>query len=373
MTQFIQLLRDQKFLHATTVLIGTMVGVGIYGIPFAFAKAGFFIGAAWLVIIAVVMALFYLMFAELVYATPGSHQLVGYASVWLGPWGRRVMALANVLSLYGALLAFMIVAGGFLHNILSNFLAIDPQWYSIVFALAWSLLWLARVRTVAAVELILVGIYMLVIVGITIVGLGHITWSNLAGWTPDFWYLPYGILLFSFAGLSAIPIQRQLLAGREHLMRPAIMLAIGVVSVLYLVFAFTIVGISGDVTSPEAFAGLYGSLGSSVLVVGFLVGVLTISTSYVMLGTALYETFRIDYRLRALTSWLLAVAPPIVFFLIGLRNFIDVIGLIGSVAVGLIAIVLLLAYRRACRAWPWAVWALITFFLAGMIYELFMR
>lgn len=364
-------LQDRKFLHATAVLVGTMVGVGIYGIPFSFAKAGFFVGAVWLVAVAVVMTVFNLLFAQLTAATPGVHQVSGYISFWLGPWSRRVTTFANMLSLYGALLAFLIVAGEFLHNILSNFLAINPQWYSVIFALAWSVMWFLRVRVVAAVELALIGVYAVIVVIIAVLGIPHITFGNFAGWTPDFWYLPYGVLLFAFAGMSAIPIQRQLLAGRERLMRPAIITAMTAAGFLYLLFAFIVVGISGEVTSPEAFAGLFDFLGSPIILFGSVLGVLTISTSYVMLGTALYEMFHIDYRFSAPAAWLFSIVPPVAFFLGGLRNFIDVIGLVGTVAVGLLGILLLAACLRARRS----VWAgvLMVFFAVGVWYSLLMK
>src|SRR5512143_1126624 len=112
-------LKDRAFLHASAVLIGTMVGAGIYGIPFAFAKAGFWVGMVWLVGLAAIIGLFNLMFAELTLSTQGTHQVSGYAHIWLGAWGRRLMAVATMIGLYGSLLAYMIVAGEFLHNVLS--------------------------------------------------------------------------------------------------------------------------------------------------------------------------------------------------------------------------------------------------------------
>src|SRR5688572_11131568 len=137
-------LRDRRFFQASALLVGTMVGAGIYGIPFAFAKAGFWIGAIWLVVLTGLMMLFNLLFAELALSTQGVHQLSGYAHIWPGPWGRRLMTFANVLGIYGALLAYMIVFGEFAHNILSQFFAVDPQLYSVAFAGIISLLWFAR-------------------------------------------------------------------------------------------------------------------------------------------------------------------------------------------------------------------------------------
>jgi amino acid permease len=378
------LLWDRKFFHATALLVGTMVGVGVFGIPFAFAKAGFWVGVCWLGVLAVVTLLYNLAFAELTLRTQGVHQISGYAGIWLGPWARRLTLLALVVSGYGALLAYMIVAGQFLHTVLSQFIAVDPDLYSIIFALGWSVFIIARLRTVAAIDLTVAALLTLTTVIVAIFGLRHINPANFAGAMPDYWFLPYGIIMFALSGANAIPIQRQLLAGREKLLKPAIITAVALVTAMYLVFAFVVVGVSGDTTTPEALSGLYDILGNGVIILGSLFGIMTISTSFLMMGTALYETFHIDYRLRRLGAWFLVALPPVLFFRSGLRNFIDVIGLIGSVSVGLLAIIVLAAYLKAkkisLRTPEWTIpmpgsvaWALMALFAAGIIYALVVR
>jgi len=377
-------LRDPKFRHAVAVLVGTMVGAGIYGIPFAFAKAGFWVGAGWLVLLTGLIWLTNLLLAELTLATNGHHQLTGYAHIWLGAWGRRLMALAQIVGIYGALLAYVIIFGEFAHNILSQFFAVNPQFYSLLFAGGWSLLWFARLRTVAAVESGLILAYGCIIVLIATTSLPHINLANYSGWEPHFWFLPYGVVLFALSGMTAVPLQRQLLVGRERLVRPAIALAMLVAGALYLLFAAAIVGVSGEITSPEALAGLYGLVGAPIIILGSVLGMFTVSTSYVALGTALYETFRLDYKLRVASSWLLTAVPPLVFFWSGLRNFIDVIGLVGAVAGGAQGVLILAAYLRARRVRlrepefrvripAAAVWVLMALLVAGIGYELWVR
>lgn len=376
--------RDRKFLHATAVLVGTLVGVGIYGIPFVFAKAGVFIGILWLIAAALIMMTVHLLFAQLTLMTRGDHQLVGYATTWLGSWGRRFMGFAHILGITGALLAYIIVFGEFAHNLLSNYIAINPQWYSILFALIWALVWLARLRTVAAVEIGLIICYAAIVGIIGFGAVSHIHLENFTTTIPELWFLPYGVLLFAFGGVSAIPLQRQLLRGEERLFRPAIITAMAVAALIYLVFAIAIVGVSGDITSPEALSGLYGLVPSTVIMLGSLLGVFTISTSYIAIGTALYETYRLDYGIRAHWAWLLTVVPPLLFYGSGLRNFIDVIGLAGAVAGGLIGIVLLAAYLRARRSPErtselrvripsWVVILLMLVLAAGSVYEIVLR
>lgn len=376
--------RDRKFIQAVAVLVGTMVGAGIYGIPYVFSRAGFFIGMLWLVGLTAVLTLFNLLFGELTLSTAGHHQIPGYAKIWLGSWGRRLTTLVNVVSIYGALLAYLIILGEFANNILSQYIAVNPEVYAVILGIGWSLLWLARVRTMAAVESWLIVIYTGVIAFIAVVGVPHITLANLATGDAAFWFLPYGVVLFALSGMSAVPIQRTLLAGRERLMRPAIVWAMGLTAVLYSVFAFVVVGISGGATSPESLSGLYGLLGTPVIVVGSALGLLTVSTSFIALGTALWENFTLDYRIRPLTAWFLTLVPPLVLFWSGMRDFIDVIGLVGAIAGGLLGIVVLGSYLRSrrfrlrapeykVRIPSLAVWLLMVAFIAGMIYEMVAR
>ncbi len=377
-------LQDEKFYHAAAVLVGTMIGAGIYGIPFAFAKAGFWVGTLWLVLLMGIVAFFDILFAELILSTPGVHQVSGYVNVWLGPRARWLSTVAYLISMYGALLAYIIVAGEFLHNTLSHFLTIDPQLYSVCFALIGALFWFLRVKTIAKIEVILITLYTIAVLSIVVLGASSVRFENFVGSTPEYWYLPYGVLLFAFAGLSALPLQRQLLSGRERLMRPAIIGAILFTALLYMLFAFVVVGVSGDATSPSALAGLYSFLGTPMIVLGSILGILTITTSYIILGTALFETLHVDYRQRPSIAWFFVVTPPLLFFIAGLRNFIDIIGLVGAVALGVQCVLLLIAYVRARRhrtrepevSTPVStlfVIALALFFTCGVVAELLLR
>ena len=372
------------FRHATAAMVGTMVGVGIFGVPFVFAKAGFWVGTVWLVGIAAAMVLFYQMYAEMMLRTEGEHQLVGYAERWLGPWGKRLVAFALMVGIYGALLAYTIVIGQFLHNIFSHFVAVNPELYSLMFTAALGPLILLRLKTVSFIEQGLTVLFIIVVGIIVAFGIGHIDVANYRYTVPHFWFLPYGVLLFAFSGATTMPIVRQLMRGRERGIRPAVISSVLLVAVLYLLFAAVVTGVSGEVTSPDALTGLFGFVGLPVVVLGSAFGVLTIATSYLMLGTALYEILHTDYRMRRPVSWLLVVFPPLVFYFSGLRNFIDVIGIVGTVTVGLTSIVFIRAYQKSLRRAermpeltlhvPTAVWyVLMAVFAAGIGYAVLWR
>jgi tyrosine-specific transport protein len=374
--------KQKKFLHATSALIGTMVGVGIFGIPLAFAKAGFGVGFVFLIFTAAITLLFNFIFAEIVLRTKEKHQLVGYTNFYLGRKFRTIVFFCNLLGIYGALLAYTINAGDFLNNIFSHFWYLPPGTYHFIFYAAVSVGLFFGFVSFAWIEFTLTAIFVAIIGAVFVIGLPHITLHNFSGATPEYWFLPYGVLLFALSGLSTIPIQRDILRGQERNLRRSITTALLLVSVLYLLFAITVVGISGENTTPNALSGLLDTLGAPIVVLGSIFGACAITTSFMMLGTALYDIFRWDYHMKRRWAWFWTVMPPFVLFIGGLRNFIDVISLVGSVAIGIESVVLLMVFYKAKTQGNrrpefslhlpiWFMYILGTVFTAGVVYALF--
>ena len=380
----LNLLKNRNFLYATAVLVGTMVGVGIFGIPFAFSKAGFWVGFLFLIFIGFITLLLNLMYGEVILRTHEEHQITGYTEKYLGIWFKRAIFFSVALGLYSALLAYIVIAGDFLNNIFSSVFYVSPASYSLVFFFVLSTLILLGIRRISWVELLLVSLFMAVVFLILSVGLNKIDTANFAGVQREFWFLPYGILLFAFAGFSSIPIQRSILNGQEDSLKKSIFLAVVLTGTLYLLFAFTVLGISGSVTTPDAISGLYEFLGSKIIFLGSLFGILAVSTSFLMLGSAFLDMFHLDYSVPRKLAWLLVIAPPLVLFLGGLRTFIDIISLAGSVAIGLEGIVLTFVYIKSkskgdrvpeySLEFPKFIYYLLIFmFGAGIVYALFIK
>lgn len=380
----LNILKSKNFFYATSVLMGTMVGVGIFGIPFAFSKAGFWVGFLFLVFIGFITLLLNFMYGEVILRTHENHQITGYTGKYLGPWFKRVIFFSVALGLYSALLVYMIIAGDFLNNIFSSVFYVSPTSYSLMFFIVLSFLILRGIKRISWIELLLVGLFVVVVLLIFGVGINKIVLSNFAGVQPEFWFLPYGILLFAFAGFSAIPLQREILMNQENKLGKSISLAVFLTGALYLMFAFTVLGISGDVTTPDAISGLYEFLGGKIIFLGSLFGILAVSTSFLMLGSAFLEMFHLDYGVSKRWAWFLVVTPPLVLFLGGLRTFIDVISLAGSVAIGLEGIVLTFVYIKSkskgdrvpeySLELPKFIYYLLIFmFGAGIVYALFIK
>ena len=382
-TPALNILKNKSFFYAVAALAGTMVGVGVFGIPFSFAKSGFWVGAGFLAVIALITLVLDLMYGEVVLRTQRVHQLTGYTEKYLGKSHKKVVFFAAALSTYSALLIYTIIAGEFLNNIFSPLTYIPSGAYTLIFFIIMSLLVLAGIKRISWLELTLAALFSLVIIAIAILGWPKVDFVNLSGAQKEFWFLPYGILLFAFAGFPAVPIQRELLADKERYLKKAIFLAVGFVATLYFIFAFSVVGISGDITTPDAISGLYEALGGKIVFLGSLFGILAVSTAYMMLGSAFLEIFHLDYGIPRKLSWLLVTIPPLILFLGGLRGFINIMGLAGAVAVGVEGMAMILIYAKAKSQGDripeysleiprFLYYLMMLIFLAGIVYAVFL-
>jgi len=374
--------KNRQFLNSSAILIGTMVGLGVFGIPFAFAKAGFWIGLLFLVVIGSITTLLLLMYGEIILRTKKSYQIVGYTNLYLGSGYKKIMFFSAVLGMYGTLLAYIIISGDFLLTLVAPFLFVSSSSLSTWFFVILSLLILTGIKRISLIEFFMTLLFSAIILTIFGFGVSKIDIANYSVSHLEFWFIPYGVMLFAFGGLSSVHIQREALAGKEKWLKKSIYFSVIFTAVLYLIFGFVVLGISGGATSPDAISGLVGALGERIIFLAALFGILAISTSYLAIGTVLHEIFHLDYGLKKFPAWLLTIIPPYVLFLGGLRNFIDVIGLVGSVGVGVAAILIILAFRKAKKmgdrvpeysiSFPmWFLWILITMFAGGVIYQLF--
>lgn len=348
---------NRKFLYAVFTLVGMIIGVGIFGIPYAASKAGVLIGLFYLVTLAGIILLVHLFYGEIILRTSSEHGLVGYAQIYLGRWGKKIAGAAVIFEFYGALLAYLIAAGQFLNIIFSRFFGNtyfsgflnknSDFFWTIIFFIFGSLLILYGLKIVASAEFFMTAFLLAVAAIFIFKGVFLVSFENFKSFNFSKFFLPYGVIFFSLSGGAAIPEIRQILKGSEEKLKKAIIWGTLIPVVVYVFFMLSVIGISGANTTKNAIDGLVPHLGSWVIIAGAIFGFLAVTTSYLVLGLNLKKIFHRDYKLSNILAWFLSCFIPLFAFFAGINDFIAVIGLIGAVAVGLEGIMTLLVYVRA--------------------------
>ncbi len=370
-----------KFLQALAVLVGTIVGVGTFGIPYAFSRAGFFVGLGYLGILSLVVLTLHLIYGEIVLRTPEKHRLIGYAEIYLGAWGKRIASLLMIFGIFGTLLAYTIVGGTFSKLLFDRFFTLGAGTWSILFFAVMAFFVITDFKTGAPAEVAMSAALLAIFVVIIGRALPDISFANLSmpNTLHDI-FLPYGVVLFALAGGAAVPELRDILAG-DGKMKKIITLGTLIPALLYALFAFGVVGVFGEATTRDAITGLALHYGPWMAIAGGLVGILTVATSFIVMGLVLKHAFIYDLKMRRSMAILTVLAVPLILFAVSTHDFVKVISFIGGVLGGVEG-VLLLKLHRAARAkgqrqpeyslhLPLGVYYMLgAVFAAGIVYEI---
>lgn len=337
---------NKAFLEAVATLIGGVVGAGIFAIPYVVAKAGFLTGLVDIIAIASVIILVYLYLGEIILRTKGLHQLTGYAGFYLGKWGKRLMAFSMIFGIYGALLAYLIGEGEALSAI---FGISNPLLFSFIFFVAAAVLLYFGLKALETLELCVIPVIITIIILMGVIGFPHINTANLTGFNPSYIFIPYGVILFAFAATAAIPEMREELAKNEKHLKKAIIIGISVPMVVYLLFAFITIGITGSATTEIATIGLGNMLGQKMVLLGNIFAAFAMLTAFLIFGLALKEMYNYDYKLHKSTSWILACLVPAILFALVRKfaGFTAVIEITGAVGIGITGVLIILMAWRA--------------------------
>ena len=363
-------MRKKRLFEAVATLVGCVIGAGILGIPYVVAKAGFLTGVLNIVVIGLVMLLIHLYLGEVVLRTKGNHQLTGYAEKYTGKIGKYAMFISMIVGIYGAIIAYTLGGGAALASVFGG----DSLLWSVIFFGFISWLIYIGLKAIEDSEAIIMPIIVLLVLFIFFLALPRIKTGNLLEFSFTKLFLPYGVVLFAFLGNVAIPEMKEELQKYKKDLKKAIILGSTLPILIYIIFAFAVVGVLGTNTNEK------------MLFLGGLFALFTLTTSYLAVGLALKELFWYDYRLRKNTAWLLACFVPFLLFLVvklsGIATFttvLNITGIItGAIVSSLIMIMVLNAKKKGERKPEYSIYInkliavlLILLFIIGAINLLF--
>jgi tyrosine-specific transport protein len=333
-------------LRARQTFIGSVVGVGIFGLPFVFAQAGFAIGLAHIVLAGVLYALVLTLYADVIVNTPGHSRLAGLAAKYLGHHWKPIATLLPFLNTWGAMLGYVILGGSFMRVLLTPIFG-DGSAYSIVFALIASMLLIGGLGFVSMLESVFTWVFLALIAVFLVIVSPESDIQNLLYVEPSNWFLPFGTALFAFGGFAVMPELADMLSGEKHKLRGVIVSSIAVVAALYLLFAGVLVSVSGIDTTEDAVIGVGSIVGEWALYYGAVIGLISVITSFLALGVSIMDGLIYDYKVRYLSSWFIAAFVPLFVYLLGADSFIHVISYTGAIIGGLVALLVLRVYYKA--------------------------
>jgi len=336
---------NKNLISAISIIAGTCIGAGFLGIPYVTAKAGLLTTLIYILVFSIIILLVNLYLGEIILRTKTNHQLAGYAEKYLGKRGKWIMLYSTKFAIFAAIVAYTIGVGESISMLLFgniNFFII----IGLFFGLFMSMIIWRRMHSLKIFEKAGVSISLALLLSIGIIFFNKINLVNLTYTNLNHILLPFGVILFSMMSFVAIPEAKMALNKNKQLLKKAIIIGTLLPALFYIIFTIIVVGFKGPQTPEIATFALGG--------IFILMGIITMFTSYLALGTALEQTYIFDFKNSKKRAWFKASIIPIAIFLIvqifkDFFSFIRVISIGGVVSGGLVAILVLIIHKRATK------------------------
>ncbi|MFH0712412.1 MAG: hypothetical protein V2A55_00920 [Candidatus Jorgensenbacteria bacterium] len=334
------------FTLSVGLLAGTIIGAGIFSLPYVINQIGLITGVFYLGFFALVYFLIFIMYATLLESSEGEHRFIFLARKFLP---RPIAGLASftaITDLIFTLTIYLILGVSFLGLIadMSVLTALFAFWFfSSIFIFAkLSFQGVAEVLGTLAIVAVVVLVFFS--------GSGVPDVPLFKELDLNKLLLPFGPLLFAYAARVAIPkiigeYRRGKSAGRPFSFKKAIFFGTFLPAVVYLVFVFGVLRLAPDV-SPETLGSLTFLSPIVLLLLGIL-GILALWTSYFMIGADVRETLKYDLKIPGWASSLFVLALPLGLYFAGFQEFLTVLSFTGGVFLGLEGIFIIAMWWRA--------------------------
>jgi tyrosine-specific transport protein len=363
-------------------MIGGVVGVGVFGLPYAFAQSGWGLGFLILLILGFLLLLLNLMYSEVVVQTSGRHRLVGYVKKYFGLSWSRIVAGLFILLAWGAMLAYMMVGGNFLTMLFSPFIQIPPLVFQLAIAAIVAVMTFGGIRKLAKIEVAVIGALLFLFTFMILSAFPSLEWRNVSTIHWSGWFAPYGVIFFALSGLGVIPEMKDILGSRAKELPHAVIIGQAVIILLYALFTLAVVGVTGSLTTEVAFDGLASMFGRTFSLAGSLLGAVTVISIFSIVSVEMQDVWRFDFGVSRRLAWGLASGVPVFLLILGFNRFVDLIGFLGAVFGGLMGIFVVIMYEKMrqsgaceihhCLKIPSiAAWLLVAIFAGGIIQTIF--
>jgi len=331
----------KNYLLAIATLAGTVIGVGIFALPYVINQSGIIFLPVYMIILGVIQHYLHLLFAEVVLSTNGYHRLPGYVAEYSNKRNKYLALAISMLSDYGIIIVYIIVGGLFLHQLLGPFFGGSIFLYSTMLFIIESLIVFFGLRLIAGAEFIM-SLFLLTVIGlIAWHGWDYYNLANYSMLNLRNAFLPYGPVFFAIGGMAAIPEVCRLLARNKEKIRSAIFWGTFVPLLATSFFVVVILGMMGNGVTPDTLSDLGLIFQDGIITLALIFGLLAIITSFLTISQSLREAFWWDFKINKALAWALSCLVPYFLYLAGWRNLTKTVSITGALAGGIFGIVLI--------------------------------
>ena len=349
----------KRRLTIVAVVAAATIGEGVFAIPYVIVTAGWGIALGYFAAIAAIVSAAHVLYLRTLAAGGEKRRLLGLVRDHFGEAGFWTGFVAVVGGILLGFTAYLVLGARFIHILFPALPA------SASFALFWLILslivWMSEGR-IAGLEAAGVTLVLAAIVFVFVSGDPAAAFAAVPVAVPDQFFLPFGAILFSFAGWTSVEQVYELIHrdgaapaaakdgngnGDKDEVGAFWLFAAGTafVGMLYWLFAAGVIG-----TMPHVAADTISGIGAwpawrrDLLA---LVGLFSIAVVSFPLARELRSAMEKDLRWNPLLSRTLIVLLPLAAVLLGFKNFLSIIGLAGGFFIAMQYLLIIFVGRKA--------------------------
>ena len=337
------------FMEGVAILVGTQIGAGVLGLPYAASRVGFFLAATILFGITLLM-LFTALIVLKYSAEMGGMQMSNLAQKIFGKFGGWVMYVSIFIMSFGALLAY--VAG--MGNVFSSLFGVNETSSALLFWLFASTIIYLGLEASGKTELILSFFMLFLFTAVIFMLLPTAKVEN--GLYTNFGGVlsMMGVAIFSLGCHTVIPDVYNGLGDYDKA-KKVVILSFIIPAIIYAVFMASFLFSFGRETpqiATQALQSIYGRVGN---IIGNIIPMVAITTSYIGVALAQQSNTKYFFNIKKIYAWLITAIPPIIIYLLGVKNFATILAFAGDtgdmVAFIILPIAILVANKwKKCRS-----------------------
>lgn len=347
-------------------MLGTIIGAGVFAIPYAMKTMGLFAGSFVYWGIALVVLATHLLYAEVILqdASLRRMRLPGHVRKILGEWPGHLALVSHPLNNVGACLAYLILGGEFLAQLASAIGLPDAllSW-QLIFWLGGAVVVFFGLTFVVRIEAFLTwGLIGLLLLSV----LFFLPQTDVALFVQSHWqtmFVPLGVLLFALSAFNVVPEVVDICNRNRR--KTLLAITVGSCGAAVLSWLFGIFGYAafGDALSRSP-AMLARAFPASFFWLLPTLGFLAVATSFITITQDLRAMIYLELRQSTVIAWMIALGAPLALLLTIQRDFLVTVDFVGSIFGAVNGMLIaLMAFKRFRRTRMIAIVCAAVFFL----------
>lgn len=323
----------RSFFLSVATLVGTTIGAGVFALPSLFARMGIWQASLCFWAIALLIAITYVLYVDVIVSESSIHRLPGYVRLKLGKrWGDAA-AFTNFFKIYGTHVIYLLLGGVFFQSLLTAFSISIPSrvGLTVLFLLVATAVW-GGLRRVSRIELFTTGAMLILFSVVILYSLRQSAPATVFIAQPS--WAAFGLILFALTGLPAIGEIVELSKRKRNEAHRAVLAGTLLSALVIWLFAMAMARIGGTqiTQDPKSLAVILHGWGPIVIPV---IGLFSVGTAYLCTAEDLQSSWIRDYKLSFRAAWILAMVPSfLIAFLLG-DGFVVLAALLGTICGGL--------------------------------------